>query len=138
MDVVHEGAKSVEHRRYTVLGVIITLLVVGWITGCPATTQSVLNPDLQVDAEGLRREATIVDSYVAQLEVAAADIESKVARRKKIIETIGALGMAATTGNPAAAGIIGAILTIGSITIGTGAVLDKRRTDRVLKKKNKK
>ncbi len=132
MDVVHEGAKGAERRRWSVLGVILTLLVCVWMVGCPATTQSVLRPEEKVDAEGLRREATIIDSYVAQLDIAASDIESKVARRKKIIDTIGVLGVAVTTGSPSAAAGVAGLIIIGSLFVGGGAVLDKRRTNKLL------
>lgn len=155
MDVIHTALKWVDYNRGFVIGVILAIGFSVWILGCPATTQSVLAPDRQVDAAGLEREIIQaqgqfdleavaiqqrIEAYNVDVEVfnekvvAAADhLAEQYEQRAAIVETLGGLAMSAATGGFSPATAAAGVLTLGALAAAGGLGVDNIRKRKVIR-----
>ena len=132
--MLHNLLNWLDHNRWIVAGLIVTVLGAVWLVGCPATTMSVLRPGEKVNAQELQREAVQVDGLVEQLALATEDIAAKNARRAQMLEIAGGVGQAVATGTVNPASGVAALFQLGTVCLAGGAILNGRRKDAVIKK----
>ena len=153
-DGIHSFLKFLDHNRYAVIGILLAVLAAAALTGCAITTASTMTPGEKVTATELSREVAVAEAGFAgrqaDLEAGAAvlnaDIEAhntavydahaelqrKAEFRATIVETVGALGLAATQGAISPAAGVGAIVQLLTLGAAGGLLADNRRKDRVI------
>ena len=139
-DLWHSLIKITDHDRHKMFGIVLALLIAGWVAGCNAKTLSVTGSGEQVTQTQFTREVAAAEANLtAQAETLAAnaqegqaDLDRQNALRAKIINTVGAVATAATTGtlNPAAG--VGSLVAVLLAGVAGGSVMDSRRKDKLI------
>ena len=147
----HSITKWMDYNRNLLAGLVLAIVMAAVMLGCSITTDSLVTPgttvtstQLQVEisataAEFVKREAALeadMEVFNYRAEIAKEDIVQKTARREKLINMIAGFGAMVAEGgiNPAAA--IGAATQLALLLAGTGAVLDNRRKDAIIREGN--
>lgn len=145
-NLVRKTTKSIEHNRYTVAALIISVLVgVFWIAGCESTTsynnidinRGGLEQQLALDQAGFTKRAAELNADIEAANKAAViaydDLDKQDAIKVQIAEFVGAgveIGAEVSGINGTA---IGGLITAGIMaTLATGLKLDNKRKDRVI------
>ncbi|MBW8002603.1 MAG: hypothetical protein FVQ80_11380 [Planctomycetes bacterium] len=147
--------KSIDHNRGSVIGPLIAVLVIFFVTiGCTSTTPSLMSPGEVLSRDAFDREVIFVEGEMAaersqieaalvtynlrletlhkQIETGYASLNEKDLRAAKFIKVSGALATTVATGGITAPGVIAALLTLGSVGYGVGKGYDNRRKDGVI------
>ncbi len=124
MKTVIEKVKTMlRHNQFLAMTVVIVLVLGVWLIGCESSVQSPFNPNRDVTRQQLQNE---VDKYIADIELAFADLDRQDIFKQKLFEFGVVLAQGGTV-NPVGAGI--ALLGI----LGFGAVADNRKKDSIIK-----
>jgi len=115
--------KALRHNQFLTATAVIVVVLGVWLMGCESRVQSPLNPERDVTRQQLQNE---VDKYVANIELAFADLDKQDLFKQKLFE-IGVVAAQGGTINPVGAGIT--LLGI----LGLGAVADNRKKDSVIR-----
>ena len=156
MDLLHKVLKFVDYHRGVAVGVLLAIIAAAWLVGCQPKTTSLLYPDKVVTAKELGREVVLVQRHLdtegvylgakidehnvkiesanAAIELAETDIAEQIEMRKAIIEVVGGLGTAISTGGLTAPAAIGSILQLALLGLAGGASVDIVRKNRVINK----
>lgn len=115
-----------DHNRWKTISLLGCLTISGcWLF--QSTTQSPSHPDKQLNREQLRAE---FEGIVTQYQIAFKDLDAKDQLRQQVGELLQS-SVGPLLGQYTGLGL-GAI----GLLFGTGAVLDKRRADKVIQQKN--
>lgn len=124
MKTVIEKVKTMlRHNQFLAMALIVVIALGIWVVGCESSVQSPFNPNRDVTRQQLHNE---VDKYIADIELAFADLDKQDIFKQKLFE-IGVVLAQGGTVNPVGAGIT--LLGI----LGIGACADNRRKDAVIK-----
>ncbi len=152
MDWFNKLMKTVDHNRGAYLGPLVAILVVVFVlVGCTSTTPSLMVAGEKVERAVFNSEIVTIQGEMAaeQAEIQAAmirhnlkleSLQEKIEigyntlaeadlRTTKFIEFTGALATQIATGGISTAGIIGSLITLGSLGYGAGKGYDNRRKD---------
>lgn len=154
MDLLHTVVKWAEHNRWLVLSLVVALALSSWIIGCQPKTTSLLDPDKQVPAATLEREAVVIEAGLAKqvatlrqleaaynadvvkmnasIEMAQADIKRQVELRLKFIEVLGGIGSAVASGGLTAPAAVGSAVQVLTLLAAGGLAFDTRRKSKVI------
>lgn len=153
-DGIHSFLKFLDHNRYAVIGILLAVLAAAALTGCAITTASTMTPGEKVTATELSREVAVaeagfagrqadleagaavlnadIEAHNAAVDSARSDLQQKAEFRATVIETVGALGLAATQGTISPAAGVGAIVQLLTLGAAGGLLADNRRKDRMI------
>ena len=111
------------HNQFLTFAVVIVVVLGAWLMGCESQVTSPFNPSHDVTRSQLNNE---VEKYMADLELAYADLDKQDLFKQKIFE-LGVVAAQGGTINPVGAGIT--LLGV----LGIGAVADNRKKDSIIK-----
>jgi len=156
VDLWHKLVKIVDYERGKIVGLAIALLIGISIVGCEpkidnpwdAAGPKIDRMELQLlsvqqehelakalaqyEAVGKELEARVA-AYNQSLELAEAEIDRQLELRQKFIEIGGGIASTLLTGGTInAAAIIASLIGLSAVGFGTGAVVDKRRANRII------
>jgi predicted small lipoprotein YifL len=153
-DTMHNVLKTIDHNRWTAVGILLAALLAAALAGCQIRTPSLLTPGQKVTPVELTRETALADAgfatrraeleaaaaalnadiaaFNAQAETAQADLQRQIDLRTRIVETVGSLGLAAAEGTFSPAAGIGAMVQLLTLGAAGGLLADNRRKDRVI------
>jgi hypothetical protein len=163
VDFLHRILKWVDHNRFTVLGVLLSIGLSVWLVGCQPETTSTLDPSKNVTAPELQQEIQIKQAQfnerAAQLEIAAskleaesrlmeadaetyneaataavADLQKQEEQRKEVIRYLGGLGTAIAEGTVNPASLIGGVTQLLLLGLAGGIGADNIRKGVVIKR----
>ena len=140
--------RMIEHNRYAVIGILVSLVSAVVFVGCEIKTESLTAPGVEVNETQLEREAVTVEAnlamrqaalnadieaYNAAAAVARGDLADKAAFRAKVIRTVGAIGMTAAEGTLSPATAAASFIQLLTIGAAGGLLADNRRKDKIIK-----
>jgi len=141
MDVWHKFVKALDHGRYKFVGILIAGIAAIGLIGCQPKTSSVLNPGEKVDRTQLTAEAATLQARyaadAAKIEAGFIDIEQQAAMRAQIVEVLGGAATAAATGGITTPSAIGTVVTLLSLGLAGGGVVDGARKNKVIQEKDR-
>jgi len=156
MDLWHTITDTLDHYRYTILGVLIAVGMVFAGVSCQSQTASLVEPARQVtrpvfEAEaaaqgtsltqrriGLEAEVAklnaAVEVFNSQAELGRGELDRQDAVRAELFDIAGGVVTQITTGQPTSASLVGTGITALGLLLGLGAAADSRRKDKVIEK----
>jgi len=117
---------AIRHNHILIVGVVICAVLLVWSYGCQITTRNPFAPTQQVTRPELEAE---VENYVSKVSLAYNDLAKKEEIRTLVFNSAVAY---ADGGGINPLGVITALFGI----LGSGAMLDNRRKDAVIKSKS--
>ncbi len=154
-DFLSAFLKSVDRYRYTFIGGLLAVILIGASIGCHSETASLFGTGDKVTSQGLIIEVTKItgdlasekialDSAIkqynnkvtvfnAQIEAAQADIEKQDEVRTELFNIAGSVVTAYASGGVNAAAVVGTGITALGLLLGVGASVDNRRKDKKIK-----
>jgi len=152
-DLWHKFLKVLDYNRGIVAGLLLAVLVGGWLVGCEVKTTSLLEPQRKVTATQLEREIIAAqgtfDKRAAAIEqmtseynadvgafnlaagAAGADLQRQYEWRKAIIEAAGGIGTSLAMGQFSLPSAVGTLTQLALLGLAGGATLDNIRQRKV-------
>jgi outer membrane murein-binding lipoprotein Lpp len=135
-----------DHHRGLVVGLVIAVALISWISGCDSTTthlgQTVNRAQLDVQSTAFQgsinaRVAQLeadITAFNAGLDAANADLDKQDELKAKVIDIAGGLATTAATGGTVnAAGLIASIIGAGGLLSAAGMGVDRARASKRIK-----
>lgn len=160
-DYLNQALTFFDHYRYTVVGAVLTCIVIVYTVSCASQTRSIVPDPVTgkhelVDRSEFQRQAQAAASDLvteraqlqAQLSVLAArasslsdafdagvaDLDAQDAEREQVIAKIGEMATGAFSGTLTGSSALVGAIAIGSVLLGLGSTADNRRKDGVITK----
>lgn len=153
-DWLHSVLKIVDYERGKIAGILVAIVVVAVMAGCPLTTKSPLSGatvtpaewvievqkaevDLGVQKAEIEKAMALYDAKVKLLadqgEVMAEEYARQAEMRQKFFDLAGGVATTLVTGGAISwAEILTSVLAIGSIGVAAGGVYDSKRKNAVI------
>jgi hypothetical protein len=156
-DWIHSILKTIDYERGKVMGVLIALITIAVIAGCPLQTKSPISGgtvtptewviEVQREDAKLSEQAAEIEraraAYNAQIvllndqdEAVAAEFNRQAALRQKILDTVGGVVTTMVSGGVVDwSSILTSGLALGGIGLGVGGIYDSKRKNAVIAEK---
>jgi hypothetical protein len=158
-DFVTKVVKALDHNRWLVASLIASVVIAVMMAGCVSKTASLSNPGAKVDSQAFANEVisakgelakrkveldaailkfnTDVNSFNDRVAAGQADLQRQDEIRAQLFDTVGAGLTSWVNGSVNPIGILGSVVTLGSLMVTGGVVADNRRKDAVIQTQKK-
>ena len=129
MDLWHGITNWIDHNRWLVIAIIFTATTSTWTVGCQSTTESPSGSGGKVNWIQLKAE---VDSFVARVTAAEADLANQDAIKQKFVSISSGLATAALGGTFNPTQLITSLVTVAGVAGSAGLAVDNRRKNKII------